>query len=148
MTNPAGQQIALSQVASLERTDSAREILRRDRQNVATISANTAGRPLGALTADIKARMAAPRGFPFGYKVSYTGDQANMSSSFGSLSWALAASLLLVFMILVVLYESFLTPFIRMLSIPCGIIGALARWPSRASPSASSPSSGSSCWTG
>jgi HAE1 family hydrophobic/amphiphilic exporter-1 len=49
-----------------------------------------------------------------------------MSTSFGSLSWALGASLLLVFMILIVLYESFLTPFIRMLSIPCGIIGAFA----------------------
>jgi hydrophobic/amphiphilic exporter-1 (mainly G- bacteria), HAE1 family len=125
VTNPAGQQISLSQVASFVRTDSAREILRRDRQNVATISANTAGRPLGALTAEIKAKMAGVT-IPFGYEVGYTGDQQNMSSSFGSLSWALGASLLLVFMILVVLYESFLTPFIRMLSIPCGIIGAFA----------------------
>ena len=124
IANPAGQQISLSQVASFQRTDSAREILRRDRQNVATISANTAGRPLGALTADIKARMAGVR-IPQGYEVSYTGDQANMASSFRSLSWALAASLVLVFMILVVLYESFLTPIIRMLSIPCGVIGAL-----------------------
>ena len=124
MTNAAGQQISLAQVASFERADAARQILRRDRQNVATISANAAGRPLGALTADIKARMAGIR-IPDGYEVSYTGDQANMANSFRSLSWALAASLVLVFMILVVLYESFLTPFIRMLSIPCGIIGAL-----------------------
>ncbi len=124
MTNAAGQQISLSQVASFDTTDSAREILRRDRQNVATISANTAGRPLGALTSDIKAKMAGVR-IPEGYDVTYTGDQSNMASSFNSLSWALAASLVLVFMILVVLYESFLTPLIRMLSIPCGIIGAL-----------------------
>ena len=124
MTNPAGQQVSLAQVASFDTTDAAREILRRDRQNVATISANTAGRPLGALTADIKARMAPVR-IPEGYDVSYTGDQANMASSFNSLSWALGASLVLVFMILVVLYESVLTPLIRMLSIPCGIIGAL-----------------------
>jgi HAE1 family hydrophobic/amphiphilic exporter-1 len=125
ITNPAGQQIALAQVARFGRTDSAREILRRDRQNVATVSANTAGRPLGALTADIKAKMRDVP-IPFGYTMGYTGDQANMSSSFGSLTWALGASILLVFMILVVLYESFLTPFIRMLSIPCGIIGAFA----------------------
>jgi HAE1 family hydrophobic/amphiphilic exporter-1 len=125
VTNPVGQQIALSQVASFTRTDSAREILRRDRQNVATISANTAGRPLGALTTDIKARMTNVA-IPIGYQLGYTGDQANMSSSFGSLSWALAASIALVFMILVVLYESYLTPLIRMLSIPCGFIGAFA----------------------
>ena len=123
VTNPAGQQVALSQVASFLRTDSAQEILRRDRQNVATISANVAGRPLGAITADIKEKMKGIS-LPFGYSVGYSGDQQNMSSSFGSLAWALVASLLLVFMILVVLYESFLTPLIRMLSIPCGVIGA------------------------
>ncbi len=125
ISNPAGQQIALSQVASFLRTDSAQVILRRDRTNVATISANTAGRPLGAITADVKQKMKGIN-FPFGYSIGYSGDQQNMSSSFGSLGWALAASLLLVFMILVVLYESFLTPLIRMLSIPCGVIGAFA----------------------
>ncbi|MGA2975521.1 MAG: efflux RND transporter permease subunit [Spirochaetia bacterium] len=125
VTNQAGQQISLSQVATFAATDSSQEILRRDRQNVATISANTAGRPLGAITADIKQKMTA-LAVPFGYALAYTGDQQNMASSFGSLGWALAASLLLVFMILVVLYESFLTPLIRMLSIPCGVIGAFA----------------------
>ena len=49
-----------------------------------------------------------------------------MTTAFRSLVWALVASVLLVYMILVVLYESFLTPAIRMLSIPCGIIGAFA----------------------
>jgi hydrophobic/amphiphilic exporter-1 (mainly G- bacteria), HAE1 family len=125
VTNAAGQQISLSQVASIAPAESAREILRRDRQNVATVSANTAGRPLGAITADIKKGMASVA-VPAGYGVSFVGDQQNMSSSFGSLAWALAASLALVFMVLVVLYESFLTPLIRMLSIPCGMIGAFA----------------------
>jgi hydrophobic/amphiphilic exporter-1 (mainly G- bacteria), HAE1 family len=125
LTNPLGQQISLSQVASFLRTDSPQQILRRDRQNVATISANIAGRPLGAITADIKGRMAGLH-MPFGYAVTYGGDQQNMTSAFRSLAWALIASILLVYMILVVLYESFLTPLIRMLSIPCGVIGAFA----------------------
>jgi HAE1 family hydrophobic/amphiphilic exporter-1 len=125
ITNPAGQPIALSQVAELSRTTSSQQILRRDRQNVATVTANIAGRPLGAVTADVKKSLASLQ-IPAGYEISYSGDQQNMSSSFRSLLWALAASLALVFMILVVLYESFLTPLIRMLSIPCGIIGAFA----------------------
>ncbi len=125
ITNTAGQQIALSEIARFQRSDSSQEILRRDRLDVATISANTAGRPLGAITADVKKKMKDIT-FPFGYTIGYSGDQSNMTSSFGSLGWALAASLLLVFMILVVLYESFLTPLIRMLSIPCGVIGAFA----------------------
>jgi hydrophobic/amphiphilic exporter-1 (mainly G- bacteria), HAE1 family len=125
VTNAVGQQISLSQVATFLRTDSPQEVLRRNRQNVATLSANIAGRPLGAITADIKQRM---RGLhmPFGYAVTYGGDQQNMTSAFRSLAWALIASILLVYMILVVLYESFLTPLIRMLSIPAGVIGAFA----------------------
>jgi len=125
VTNPLGQQISLSQVASFLRTESPQEILRRDRQNVATISANIQGRPLGAITADVKRKLNALR-MPFGYDISYGGDTQNMASAFGSLAWALVASILLVYMVLVVLYESFLTPLIRMLSIPCGVIGAFA----------------------
>ena len=125
VTNPLGQQISLSQVASFLRTESPQEILRRDRQNVATISANTQGRPLGAITAEVKGKLTALH-MPFGYEISYGGDTQNMASAFGSLVWALVASILLVYMVLVVLYESFLTPLIRMLSIPCGVIGAFA----------------------
>ncbi len=123
VTNPLGQQIALSQVATFLKTDSPQEVLRRDRQNVATITANITGRPLGAITADVRHRLAALR-MPFGYEVTYGGDTQNMTTAFRSLILALIASVLLVYMILVVLYESFLTPAIRMLSIPCGIIGA------------------------
>jgi len=125
VTNAAGQQVALSQVATFALTDSPQEILHRNRQNVATVQANVTGRALGAITADIKAKMKSVA-VPSGYALGYTGDQQNMTSSFGSLTWALVASLVLVFMILVVLYESFLTPVIRMLSIPCGMIGAFA----------------------
>jgi len=125
VTNPAGQQISLSQVATFVTTDSPQEVLRRDRQNVATISANIEGRALGTVTAGVQQAMKGLH-LPFGYQVSYGGDTANMTSAFGSLAWALGASILLVYMILVVLYESFLTPLIRMLSIPCGVIGAFA----------------------
>jgi HAE1 family hydrophobic/amphiphilic exporter-1 len=49
-----------------------------------------------------------------------------MSTAFRSLALALAASVLLVYMILIILYESFLTPVIRMLALPVGIVGAFA----------------------
>ena len=126
VTNPLGQQISLSQVATFLRTDSPQEILRRDRQNVATISANIAGPAPGGHhgghQGEDERRVHAVR-----LRRSATaGTTQNMTSAFGSLAWALVASILLVYMILVVLYESFLTPLIRMLSIPCGVIGAFA----------------------
>jgi HAE1 family hydrophobic/amphiphilic exporter-1 len=125
VSNPLGQQVSLSQVATFLRTDSPQEVLRRNRQNVATIQANIQGRPLGAVTEDIRQKMKSVP-MPFGYQVSFGGDAQNQTGAFGSLGWALVASVLLVYMILVVLYESFLTPVIRMLSIPCGVFGAFS----------------------
>ena len=125
ITNRLGQQIPLKQVARIARSDSPQQVLRRNRQNVATITANIQGRPLGAITADVRQHLADVT-LPLGYQVIYGGDTQNMTTAFRSLIWALIASVLLVYMILVVLYESFLTPMIRMLSIPCGVIGAFA----------------------
>jgi HAE1 family hydrophobic/amphiphilic exporter-1 len=125
ITNRLGQQIPLTQVARIVRSDSPQQVLRRNRQNVATITANIQGRPLGAVTADVQQRLADIT-LPLGYQIIYGGDTQYMATSFRSLAWALVASILLVYMILVVLYESFLTPMIRMLSIPCGVIGAFA----------------------
>ena len=125
ITNRLGQQIPLTQVARVVRSDSPQQVLRRNRQNVATITANIQGRPLGAITAEVKQRLGS-LSLPLGYQITYGGDTQYMATSFRSLAWALLASILLVYMILVVLYESFLTPMIRMLSIPCGVIGAFA----------------------
>ena len=48
-----------------------------------------------------------------------------MADTFSILGKALGVSLILVYMILVVLYESFVTPFLRLLALPCALIGAL-----------------------
>ncbi|WPC44203.1 efflux RND transporter permease subunit [Clostridium sp. JS66] len=123
ITNASGQQIPLSEVASIVKADSAPSISREDKQDVVTISANLQGRVLGEVTNDIKAKLKS-LSIPEGYSISYGGTQKNMADSFSSLGLALGASLCLVYMILVVLYESFLTPAIRMVSLPCAIIGA------------------------
>ena len=124
ITNQAGKQIALSQVATVVRAESEPSLSREDKQDVITIGANLQGRVLGEVTSDIQAKMSSVT-LPSGYSISYGATQKNMADSFSSLGLALGASLALVYMILVVLYESFLTPAIRMISLPCAIIGAL-----------------------
>jgi HAE1 family hydrophobic/amphiphilic exporter-1 len=123
--NPLGVLVPIGQVAELGRDDATTRLERNDRVNVATILANLEGRPLGAVTADIE-RSLAEYPAPAGYAYRLSGDSSMMSDSFGSLGWALAASVGLVYLILLVLYESYLTPAIRMLSLPAGIIGGLA----------------------
>jgi HAE1 family hydrophobic/amphiphilic exporter-1 len=125
IANPAGMQLSIAQVATIGREDAPSQLTREDRTNVATIQANLQGRALGAVTADIR-RALRGRPAPKGYSFDFKGDTSLMSDSFGSLSWALTASLILVYLVLLVLYDSFLTPVIRMLSLPAGIIGGLA----------------------
>ena len=48
-----------------------------------------------------------------------------MNDSFAEMAMALSLSLLLIYLLLAVLYESVFTPFIRMFSLPLGIIGAI-----------------------
>lgn len=124
ISNPMGQQISLDQISHIYQSDSPQEILRLDRQKVVTIAANMQGRVLGDVNTDIKEKLKSIH-LPYGYEIEFGGDQKNMTTSFDSLIKALIASILLVYMILVVLYESYLTPAIRMLSLPCGIVGAL-----------------------
>ncbi|WP_297421916.1 efflux RND transporter permease subunit [Clostridium sp.] len=123
ITNSSGQQIPLAQVASIQKIDSAPSISREDKQDMVTVEANLQGRVLGEVTDDINAKLKA-LSVPSGYSIEFGGNQKQMAESFSSLGLALCASLALVYMILVVLYESFLTPFIRMMALPCAIIGS------------------------
>ena len=48
-----------------------------------------------------------------------------MNDSFREMAMALTLSLVLIYLLLAVLYESVFTPFIRMFSLPLGIIGGI-----------------------
>ncbi|MGC7871890.1 efflux RND transporter permease subunit [Desulfosporosinus sp. SYSU MS00001] len=122
--NAAGQQIALNQVASIVLADSQKTISRQDRLEVINVTANLQQNvALGTANAEIQSKLS-NISLPYGYSIKFGGNQKSMSDSFGSLGEAMAGSIVLVYMILVILYESFLTPLIRMLSLPCAIIGA------------------------
>jgi HAE1 family hydrophobic/amphiphilic exporter-1 len=121
--NSSGQLIPLGEIASVTQNDSPVEETRDDREDVVTLSANIQGRTLGDISNDINAKLK-PLALPDGYSIKFGGEQKQMSQAFGPLIQVLIASFVLVYMILVILYESFLTPFIRMISLPCAIIGA------------------------
>ena len=121
--NATGQQIALDQVASVVMADSQKTVSRMDRLDVVNITANLQNVDLGTASKQIQSKLKTIS-LPYGYSIKYGGNQQNMSDSFLSLGEAMAGSIVLVYMILVILYESFLTPLIRMLSLPVAIFGA------------------------
>lgn len=120
-----GDLVTLAQVADLQERTAPPVIYHKDRQRLITVSANYQGRKLGDVTGDIQ-RQLDQLVLPPGYHISFYGEQKDMEESFQDLIQALLLSIMFVYMILVVLYESYLTPFIRMLSLPAGLIGALA----------------------
>ncbi|HTX71366.1 MAG TPA: efflux RND transporter permease subunit [Rectinemataceae bacterium] len=125
MSTASGALVSVGQVAHIARDSSALSLERSSRSNVVTIMADLQGRPLGSVTKDVNTRLTA-LSFPPGYSYAVVGESSMMAGSFSSLGWALAASIALVYLVLVVLYDSYLTPAIRLLSLPAGIIGGLA----------------------
>jgi HAE1 family hydrophobic/amphiphilic exporter-1 len=122
--NNAGQQIRLSQFATIKESSGPSQLERRDKSTSVTVQAQTVGRPTGTVAAEWQAAFDSLRK-PTGVSYVWSGDMENQSEGFGSLGIALLAAIVLVYLIMVALYNSFVYPFVVLFSIPLSIIGAL-----------------------
>jgi HAE1 family hydrophobic/amphiphilic exporter-1 len=118
------QAIALGNLVEFKEGVGPRTIRRVDKQRAITVTCNLTDRPLQDFVSEVE-RKIRDRGFDPLYTVRFAGQAQTMKDTFGEMIAALLLAITLVYMILVVLYESFLTPFIRMFSLPLGFIGAL-----------------------
>ncbi len=122
--NDKGEQIRLSQFANIRESSGPSQLERRDKSTSVTVQAQTVGRPTGTVAAEWQAAFdKLPR--PTGVGYVWSGDMENQSEGFGSLGIALIAAVVLVYLIMVALYNSFVYPFVVLFSIPLSIIGAL-----------------------
>ncbi len=80
---------------------------------------------LGAVTAKIDAAINTPGFLPNGVGLRASGDSQFFAEMVQNMGIAIVTSALLVYVLMVVLYGSFLTPFVVMFSIPVAIVGAL-----------------------
>lgn len=124
VANRFGQTFLIKQVADIIPGKGPTEIRHKDRERMISVLCNYKGTSLSALEKSFNSGIA-KLNVPDGYNIGYDGYIKLMHESNLDLYKALGLSLVLVYMILVILYESFLTPFIRMLSLPVGIIGAM-----------------------
>ncbi|MGE6221040.1 efflux RND transporter permease subunit [Nubsella zeaxanthinifaciens] len=122
--NQAGQQIKLSQFAEIKEGSGPSLLERLNKSTSVTVQAQTVGRPTGSVVADFQTeldKMKTPAGISF----FWAGDAENQSEGFGTLGIALLAAIILVYLIMVALYDSFVYPFVVMFSLPLALIGAL-----------------------
>jgi HAE1 family hydrophobic/amphiphilic exporter-1 len=123
-TNKVGRQIRLSQFANVTEGSGPSMLERRDKSTSVTVQAQTVGRPSGSVAQEWQAAFEKLRK-PTGVTTVWTGDMENQSEGFGSLGIALLAAIVLVYLIMVSLYNSFVYPFVVLFSIPLSIVGAL-----------------------
>lgn len=124
VTNAKGATVRLDQLADVHETVGSSVLERTDRLNSIKINSAATGRPSGTIVAEIKAAMAKQH-LPAGTTVEYLGDAKNQGDAFGSLGLALVLGILLVYLIMVALYENALYPFVVLFSIPVALVGAL-----------------------
>ncbi|WP_262246936.1 efflux RND transporter permease subunit [Parapedobacter soli] len=123
-TNDKGQVVRLSQFASVREGSGPSQLERRDKSTSVKVQSQVVGRPVSAIAADLEAQLDQVRR-PSGVSYVWSGDMEQQSEGFGTLGIALISSILLVYFIMVALYDSFVYPFVVMFSIPLSIIGAL-----------------------
>ncbi|MBR11172.1 MAG: acriflavin resistance protein [Rickettsiales bacterium] len=124
VTNRNGQLIRLGQVASVKEVTGQYIIQRTNRQSSVTVTSSVVGRPSGDVVKDIQKEVDI-LDLPAGVTVDFQGEAKNQRESFQSLAYSLIIALVLVYMVMVSLYESLVYPFVVIFSVPVAIIGAL-----------------------
>ncbi|HEY7481012.1 MAG TPA: efflux RND transporter permease subunit [Gemmatimonadales bacterium] len=129
--NGAPSTLPLGQVATIRPGLGPAQIDHLDRDKVVIIQANVSGRPLTQVTNDIRAGLARLN-LPPGYEITYGGESQDQAEVFTDIFTALGVAVLLMYLILVVQFGSFLDPLAILVSLPLSLIGVvLALWVTR-----------------
>src|SRR5439155_16308697 len=116
----------LSNVADLGRGVSAANVNHYSVQPVYDVFASVQGRDLGAVSADVGKIVAAARSeLPRGSSIVVRGQVESMNSSFLGLATGLGFAVLLVYLLMVVNFQSWLDPFIILTALPGAVAGIL-----------------------
>lgn len=125
ITSPDGAMLRLRDLADLERKEGPKEIQRHNQSRIAHVSArlddderlSQAIRRVDATLAQVP--------LPAGYQLRFGGEEAERQASFDQLKFALFLSIVLVYMVLASLFESYLHPFTILLTLPLAGVGVV-----------------------
>jgi len=125
-TNPQGEQIRLSQFADVKMGSGPSLLERRDKAPSVKVKSKVVGRPVGDVANEWAAQfMDNEKTKPAGVSYIWSGDMENQTEGFGTLGIALMAAIVLVYLVMVSLYDSFVYPFVVLFSIPLALIGVM-----------------------
>jgi HAE1 family hydrophobic/amphiphilic exporter-1 len=122
--NNKNQMIELKQFANIYQALGPNKLERYNRSSSLTVEAEVYGRPVGTAGEEIK-QLIAKNIHSKNVSIGFKGQLERQSDAFSSLFFALMAAILLVYFVMVSLYNSYLYPFVVLFSLPVAIIGAL-----------------------
>jgi multidrug efflux pump subunit AcrB len=94
-------------------------------QRVMDITANVDGRDMGSVADDIEKKIAGIGQLPVGMHIYMRGQPEVMNSTFKTLGLGLIISVVLVYLLMVILFQTWLDPFIILFAVPGAFVGIL-----------------------
>ena len=115
----------LANVASITHRASFENLSHYTVQRVLNVDANVEGRDLGSVAREIKTKISELGPLPPGTRIALRGQYEVMERSFKSLGMGLILAILFVYLLMVVLFQSWLDPFIIIMAVPGALVGIL-----------------------
>ena len=122
--SPRGALIRTSDIATMEPGVGPTNIEREQRRRQSKIDIELSDRPLGDVTTDVQAVMATVQ-MPPNFEWGFLGDVELMQESAAAMGLAMLLAVAFIYIVLASQFESFLEPFLIMLSLPLAVVGAL-----------------------
>jgi multidrug efflux pump subunit AcrB len=124
---PAGREVPLYQVASVEKGRAFREITRRDGHRTVTVTANVqpikeTNLVLNTLKTDILPQLLNEDP---GLSYSFEGRRADLRDALNSFLYSTTLALIIIYVLLAIPFRSYVQPAIVMMAIPFGLVGAV-----------------------
>jgi multidrug efflux pump subunit AcrB len=122
---PSGGASYLGAVARLKPSSGLAMINHVSVQRVVDVQASASGRDLGGVTMDIEKAIKSLPQLPKATRIHIRGQSESMFAAFGRMGAGMVLAIALVYLLLVVLFQSFLDPFIILVAVPGALIGVL-----------------------
>jgi CzcA family heavy metal efflux pump len=122
---PGSQTQTLGNIATLSTESRFNIISHYTVARVIDINANVEGRDLGSVSSEIQKKIDELENLPPGMRITLRGQSQEMNNSFSTLGLGMGLAIILVYLLMVVLFQSWLDPFIIMIAVPGAFIGIL-----------------------
>lgn len=117
--------VPLYSLATIKDMKSITEISRVNMKRVVNIYLDAEERDVGSLSQEIENSIIKKTQFPEGYKAEIRGEIETMRDAVGQMGGGFLLSVVLVYLVLVVQFRSFILPSIMMVTVPLGLVGVV-----------------------